>query len=117
MTTGTTQEGQAPKRPTLEVTERAATRLKQLAGEGKRIRLEILAGGCSGFQRVFRFDTLQEGDLCFGPAGAELLIDPTSLNLISGSVVDFTDTLAGSEFELKNPNASSACGCGASFNL
>jgi iron-sulfur cluster assembly accessory protein len=112
----TTKNTATPATP-LSITERAAAQLQKLAGSGQRVRLEILAGGCSGFQRVFKFDQAQADDLRFGPAGAELLIDATSLDLIRGSVIDFSDSLAGSEFELKNPNATSSCGCGASFNL
>ena len=105
----------------LTVTERAAMRLTELRAKPdnaqKHLRLEILAGGCSGFQRIFRFDAPQADDLKFGPAGAELLVDPVSLDLIKGSVLDFVDNLAGSEFVLQNPNAKSSCGCGASFNV
>ncbi len=105
----------------LTVTERAAARLVELGRKPenacKHLRLEILAGGCSGFQRVFKFDTPQADDVKFGPVGAELLIDPVSLDLIKGSVVDFVDSLAGAEFVLQNPSAKSSCGCGASFNL
>ncbi len=102
-----------PETTSLEITDRAAARLRQL---GKPLRLEILAGGCSGFQRVFKFDAPQADDLKFGPEGAELLIDPVSLDIIKGSTVDFVDSLAGAEFVLLNPAAKSSCGCGASFS-
>lgn len=104
----------------LIVTERAAARLQALYAKpeygGQHLRLEILAGGCSGFQRVFKFDIAQTDDIKFGPVGAELIVDPVSLDFIKGSTVDFIDNLAGAEFVLNNPNAKSSCGCGASFS-
>lgn len=104
--------------PALTLTPQAEAHLCKLATEkGQHVRLEIQAGGCSGFQRVFRLDTARDGDLRFGPNGAELLIDPISLDLVRGATIDYSDTLAGAEFVLKIPTATARCGCGASFSI
>jgi iron-sulfur cluster assembly accessory protein len=107
------------------LTERAAARIAEIiAAEGRAgdaapaLRVAVLAGGCSGFQYRFELDSAaQPDDLTIEQAGARVLVDPVSLDLLSGGELDFTDELMGSHFAVRNPNAKSACGCGTSFSL
>ena len=80
--------------------------------------MAVLAGGCSGFQYRFELDAApQADDLVIERAGAKVLVDPASLDLLAGSELDYTDELMGSHFAVRNPNAKSACGCGTSFSV
>ena len=103
------------------LTERAAARIAEIvAAEGQQgaLRVAVLAGGCSGFQYRFELDrTPQADDLIIERAGAKVLVDPASLDLLAGSELDYTDELMGSHFAVRNPNAKSACGCGTSFSV
>lgn len=103
------------------LTERAAARIAEIvAAEGREaaLRVAVLAGGCSGFQYRFELDvTAQDDDLVIERAGAKVLVDPASLDLLAGSELDYTDELMGSHFAVRNPNAKSACGCGTSFSV
>jgi iron-sulfur cluster assembly accessory protein len=103
------------------VTERAATRIAEIAaaeGNDLALRVSVLAGGCSGFQYRFELDKdVQPDDLVIQKAAAKILVDPSSLDLLTGSELDFTDALMGSHFAIKNPNATSSCGCGTSFSV
>lgn len=103
------------------VTERAATRIAEIAaadGNQLALRVSVLAGGCSGFQYRFELDKdVQPDDLVIERANAKILVDPSSLDLLAGSELDFTDALMGSHFAVKNPNATSSCGCGTSFSI
>ncbi len=103
------------------VTDRAAARIAEIvAAEGRdaALRVAVLAGGCSGFQYRFELDdTPQEDDLVIESAGARVLVDPASLDLLAGSELDYADALMGSHFAVRNPNAKSACGCGTSFSI
>jgi iron-sulfur cluster insertion protein len=103
------------------LTERAAARIAEIVtAEGREaaLRVAVLAGGCSGFQYRFELDaTAQDDDLVIERAGAKVLVDPASLDLLAGSELDYTDELMGSHFAVRNPNAKSACGCGTSFSV
>ncbi len=103
------------------ITERAAARIAEIvAAEGRdaALRVAVLAGGCSGFQYRFELDQApQADDLVIERAGAKVLVDPSSMDLLAGSELDFTDQLMGSHFAVRNPNAKSACGCGTSFSV
>jgi len=103
------------------VTERAAARIAEISaadGAGLSLRVSVLAGGCSGFQYKFELDKdVQPDDLVIERANAKVLVDPSSLDLLAGSELDFTDALMGSYFAVKNPNATSSCGCGTSFSI
>jgi iron-sulfur cluster assembly accessory protein len=103
------------------VTPRAATRIAEIAaGEGGDIalRIAVLAGGCSGFQYKFDLDRAAAADdVVVTQGAARVLIDPASLDLLAGAELDYTDALMGSHFAVRNPNASSSCGCGTSFSV
>jgi iron-sulfur cluster assembly accessory protein len=84
----------------------------------KALRVEVLAGGCSGFQ--YKFDLTAEqaaDDLVIQAEGATVFVDPTSMELLAGSELDYKDALMGAHFAVQNPNATSACGCGTSFSI
>jgi iron-sulfur cluster assembly accessory protein len=103
------------------LTDRAARRIAQIAaGEesSKLFRVSVEGGGCSGFQ--YKFDLVggqEDDDVVIEKAGAQLLIDPVSLDYLKGSEIDFVDDLMGASFRVRNPNAQSSCGCGTSFSL
>jgi iron-sulfur cluster assembly accessory protein len=103
------------------VSSRAAKRIaKILAGEGggAMLRLAVTGGGCSGFQYNFALDgTRMDDDLLIEEEGAKILIDPVSLDFLTGSEIDFTDDLIGQAFKVNNPNATASCGCGTSFSV
>jgi iron-sulfur cluster assembly accessory protein len=84
----------------------------------RALRVEVLAGGCSGFQ--YKFDLTAEqnpDDLVIAAGGATVFVDPTSLDLLAGAELDYKDTLMGAHFAVKNPIATSSCGCGTSFSI
>ena len=104
------------------ISERAAKRIAQLvADDGNNkmmLRIAVSGGGCSGFQYGFSLDDKRnDDDRVFERDGIAVIADETSLGLLGGSEVDFVDDLIGSYFAIKNPNASSTCGCGSSFSI
>jgi len=104
----------------LVFTDSAANKVKQLIDEEGnaelKLRVFVTGGGCSGFQYGFSFDNAtQPDDHMFERNGVKMVIDDTSLDLLSGAEVDFVEDLVGSSFQVKNPNATSSCGCGSSF--
>lgn len=104
----------------IQITDSAAAQIGKMqsekAGEGQKLRIYVEAGGCSGFEYGMSFDDFKEGDQELSNNGVDFRIDATSLDYLDGSVVDFDDGLSGKGFEIKNPNATSTCGCGRSFN-
>lgn len=83
-----------------------------------KLRVYITGGGCSGFQYGFTFDEdAAEDDTVITEGGVTLLVDPMSFQYLVGSVVDYTEGLEGSRFVVNNPNATTTCGCGASFSI
>ena len=92
--------------------------IAQRQGKPAILRLSVEGGGCSGFQS--RFD-LAEGadndDSVSETDGVRLVVDPVSLDLVSGSTVDFVESLGGAAFKVENPNAAAGCGCGSSFGI
>lgn len=88
----------------------------ELGASAKRLRVFIESGGCSGFQYGMSFDDPKSDDKQLESEGVEMLIDPASLAYLDGSSIDFDDGLHGKGFEIKNPNATSTCGCGKSFS-
>lgn len=101
------------------VTDRAYARLQEIAaGNGACLRVAVEGGGCSGFQYDIRLeDAAASDDLVLEKDGARVLIDPISLPFLTDAEIDFTDELIGARFVIKNPNASSSCGCGTSFSM
>jgi iron-sulfur cluster assembly accessory protein len=103
------------------LTAPAAARVAEiLAGEpgAKALRVEVLAGGCSGFQYKFDLtDAQAPDDLVVQAGGATVFVDPVSLDLLAGAELDYKDTLMGAHFAVKNPIATSSCGCGTSFSV
>lgn len=107
----------------IKLTESAAKKIKSLIVEEKStsplmFRVMISGGGCAGFQYSFSLDKHKNEDDCaFEDKGVTVVIDEASLSLVDGSEVDFVEELIGSSFQIKNPNASSSCGCGSSFSI
>jgi iron-sulfur cluster insertion protein len=106
----------------IHVTEAAASKIQELLSEeGKAdsgLRVFVQGGGCSGFQYGLMIEEAGAGvgDQLFESNGVKLLVDPVSLSYLKGAEVDFVDTITGGGFTIKNPNASSTCGCGSSFS-
>jgi iron-sulfur cluster insertion protein len=108
--------------PPLNFTEAAAQKVGQLiAQEGNsalKLRVYVQGGGCSGFQYGFTFDEeIQEGDTEIEKAGVTLLVDPMSVQYLMGAEIDYREDLSGAQFIIRNPNASTTCGCGSSFSV
>ncbi len=83
-----------------------------------KLRVYIQGGGCSGFQYGFSFDEeINEGDEVVVTDGVTLVVDPMSLQYLEGAEVDYTEGLQGSQFIVRNPNATTTCGCGSSFSV
>lgn len=104
------------------LSDSAARRIAELAAmdgrEGLLLRVVISGGGCSGFQYKFDLDNVvNNDDLVFERDGAKVVVDSTSLQLVRGGELDYVEDMMGAFFALKNPNATSTCGCGASFSL
>ena len=100
----------------------AASKVKQLIEEEGntelKLRVFVSGGGCSGFQYGFTFDEVQnEDDTVMQKNGVSLLIDPMSYQYLAGAEVDYQEGLEGSRFVIKNPNATTTCGCGQSFSI
>ena len=85
-------------------------------GKPAILRLSVEGGGCSGFQYKFGLaEAAEPDDLIVERDGVTLVVDPVSLDLVSGSMVDYVESLGGAAFRVENPNASAGCGCGSSF--
>ncbi len=97
----------------------AAARVAAIAakqGKPAILRLSVEGGGCSGFQYKFGLaDAPESDDLAVETDGVTLVVDPVSLDLVAGSVVDYVESLGGAAFRVENPMAASGCGCGSSF--
>ncbi len=102
-------------------TEAAATKVKGLIEEEGNpdlmLRVFITGGGCSGFQYGFTFDeNLNDGDTEVEQCGVKLLVDPMSFQYLVGAEIDYKEDLEGARFVIRNPNATTTCGCGSSFS-
>ena len=106
----------------LVFTDSAAKKVGELiaeeGNEALKLRVYVSGGGCSGFQYGFTFDEKsEEGDIAVQNGGVTLLVDPMSFQYLVGSEVDYTEGIEGSRFIVSNPNATTTCGCGASFSI
>lgn len=102
-------------------TDNAAAKVRELIEEegnlDLKLRVFVTGGGCSGFQYGFTFDeTAADDDTTLEKNGVTLLVDSMSYQYLVGAEIDYTESLEGSQFVIKNPNATSTCGCGSSFS-
>ena len=103
-------------------TASAAAKVRKLimddGNDALMLRVYIEGGGCSGFQYGFTFDeSINEGDTVVEKEGVKLLIDPMSYQYLVGAEIDYTEGLQGAQFVIRNPNATTTCGCGSSFGV
>jgi iron-sulfur cluster assembly accessory protein len=107
--------------PLMSVTESAASKIRQLMAEEEDVtvlRVAIQGGGCSGFQYGLGFDRgPQDGDVEFIAHGVSVVVDPFSAPYLSGAEIDYVDSIESAGFAINNPNATSSCGCGHSFQV
>jgi len=102
-------------------TDAAANKVRDLIEEedddGLMLRVFVSGGGCSGFQYGFTFDeSTNDGDTVVEKRGIKLLIDPMSFQYLMGAEIDYSEGLEGAQFVIRNPNATTTCGCGSSFS-
>src|SRR3954451_10623829 len=108
--------------PPLVFTDSAANKVKELVDEegnpNLKLRVFVQGGGCSGFQYGFTFDeNSEDGDTRVENRGVTLLIDPMSIQYLAGAEIDYREDIEGAQFVIRNPNASTTCGCGSSFSM
>jgi len=106
----------------LVFTDAAALKVRELIVEENnpdlKLRVYISGGGCSGFQYGFTFDEARaDDDLAVEKAGVTLIVDPLSLQYLMGAEIDYSESLQGAQFVIRNPNAKTTCGCGSSFSM
>ena len=106
----------------LVFTDSAADKVRELIeeenNEALMLRVFISGGGCSGFQYGFSFDeNTTDGDTIVEKEGVKLLIDPMSIQYLTGAEIDYSEGLEGAQFVIRNPNAETTCGCGSSFSV
>jgi iron-sulfur cluster insertion protein len=104
----------------INVTSTAASKISELLADeqkdGSGLRVFVQGGGCSGLQYGFEFDEqVQDGDTCVENLGVKLLVDPMSVQYLTGAEIDYREGLEGAQFVIRNPNAATTCGCGSSF--
>ncbi|SFD74270.1 iron-sulfur cluster insertion protein [Thiohalospira halophila DSM 15071] len=103
-------------------TDSAAQKVGDLIAEEAnpdlKLRVFVAGGGCSGFQYGFTFDeNINDGDSAVETAGVTLVVDPMSYQYLAGAEIDYTEGLEGAQFVIRNPNATTTCGCGSSFSV
>ena len=106
----------------IQFSDAAAARVKTLIAEEEnpalKLRVYVTGGGCAGFSYGFTFDEkVNEGDMVIEKTGVTLVVDPMSLQYLVGGTVDYTEGLEGARFFVNKPNATTTCGCGASFSV
>ncbi|MBN6740894.1 iron-sulfur cluster insertion protein ErpA [Acidithiobacillus sp. MC6.1] len=102
---------------TQNAADKIASLVEEEGSEGLKLRVFVTGGGCSGFQYGFTFDeNMNEGDTEVQQFGVSLLIDPMSYQYLVGAEIDYSEGLEGAQFVIKNPNATTTCGCGSSFS-
>ena len=104
----------------ISLTEKAAARIREMSaeieGDAKLLRIFVDPGGCSGFEYGMSFDLPKKSDEMQKSNGVSFAVDADSLVYLDGSEVHFDDSLSGTGFEIRNPNAQTTCGCGKSFS-
>jgi iron-sulfur cluster insertion protein len=108
--------------PPILFSDDAADKVRELikdeGNDALKLRIYITGGGCSGFQYGFTFDeNVNEGDTVVEKGGVSLLIDPMSYQYLNGAEIDYKDDLEGAHFVIRNPSATTTCGCGSSFSV
>ncbi|HQT47880.1 MAG TPA: iron-sulfur cluster assembly accessory protein [Acidocella sp.] len=107
--------------PQFTLSPSAAARIAEILKDdpaSEALRVEVLAGGCSGLQYRFELTQAQTpDDLVIESGGAVVFVDPTSLEFLADAELDYKDTLMGAHFAVKNPQATASCGCGTSFSV
>jgi iron-sulfur cluster assembly protein len=98
-------------------TKKVGEFLSTQENENAGLRVAVKGGGCSGFQYQLALDESRDGDQVFDFEGIRIFVDEQSLRYVDGSVVDYTESLMGSGFQVNNPNVVAACGCGSSFRV
>ena len=106
----------------LVFTQAAASKVRELileeANPALKLRVYITGGGCSGFQYGFTFDeATEDGDVAVTRDDVTLVVDPLSFQYLEGAEIDYSESLQGARFVIRNPNAATTCGCGSSFGL
>jgi iron-sulfur cluster insertion protein len=107
----------------ITITDSAVTKIKEILAEEQdpnlKVRMFVQGGGCSGFQYGFTLDDqgAQEDDFVIEKDGVEILVDAMSSQYVQGAEVDWTESVTGSQFAIRNPNAQTTCGCGSSFSI
>ncbi len=114
--------GSSSAPPPLVFTDAAAMKVSELIEEEDNpdlmLRVFVSGGGCSGFQYGFTFDEkIEEGDSSVENQGVTLIVDPMSVQYLMGAEIDYKEDLQGAQFVIRNPNASTTCGCGSSFTV
>ena len=114
--------GSSATPPPLVFTDAAARKVSELIDEEDNpdlmLRVFVAGGGCSGFQYGFTFDEkIEEGDSSIENQGVTLVVDPMSVQYLMGAEIDYMEDLQGAQFVIRNPNASTTCGCGSSFTV
>ena len=107
----------------IEITDKGAEKVHEFLASQQAdvsvagLRVGVRGGGCSGFQYQLAFDEQRESDIVFQSHGLKLLVDGESLQFVSGSTIDYEQSLQGAGFKVSNPNVVAACGCGSSFRV
>jgi iron-sulfur cluster assembly protein len=107
----------------ISITDKGAEKVREFLGAQQAdvalagLRVGVRGGGCSGFQYQLAFDEQRDSDLVFEDHGLKLLVDKESLQFVSGSIIDYQESLQGAGFKVENPNVVAACGCGSSFRV
>ena len=122
MQTDTPVIGSSAAPPPIIFTDAAALKVSELIKEEDNpdlmLRVFVSGGGCSGFQYGFTFDEMKEdGDSSVENHGVTLVVDPMSVQYLMGAEIDYKEDLQGAQFIIRNPNASTTCGCGSSFSV
>ncbi|WP_423821922.1 iron-sulfur cluster insertion protein ErpA [Salinisphaera sp. SPP-AMP-43] len=118
--TDTIEQEADQQQAALVFTDAAASKVRELLEDENndelKLRVFVSGGGCSGFQYGFTFDeNVEDGDTLIEKQGVTLLVDPMSVLYLMGAEIDFSDGLEGAQFVIRNPNATTTCGCGNSF--